>query len=48
MDHNVFDFMEDLALPFAEFLQQCNITVEPVTGDGFLELPQEVFVNPQL
>lgn len=28
MDHNEFDFNEDLIKPFSVFLKQCNISVE--------------------
>ena len=29
MDHNEFDFFEDLSLPFSQFLMQCGISVYP-------------------
>jgi hypothetical protein len=34
MDHNEFDFMEDLIQPFYNFLKQLNITLAAEPGEG--------------
>lgn len=47
MDHNVFDFLEDLAIPFAEFLHQCNISVGVDShSPEFPDIPRHVFAEP--
>jgi fermentation-respiration switch protein FrsA (DUF1100 family) len=33
MDHNEFDFIDDLIQPFYYFLKQCGIQVDPEEGD---------------
>jgi len=45
MNHNEFDFFDDLTIPFSIFLTQCGITVE-YTDSGYLEFPSEVFISP--
>jgi len=43
MDHNEFDFQDDLSQPFEFFLVQCNITTQTSTPDkGQLNFPEEL------
>ena len=43
MDHNEFDFYDDLTQPFYYFLIQCNIEVNCVNdGEGQIKFPEEV------
>ena len=47
MDHNEFDFIEDLIQPFYYFLKQCGIQVEPKNGDkGIIEFPEYLYIPP--
>lgn len=47
MDHNEFDFIDDLIQPFYYFLKQCNISVE-VEEDkkGTIEFKEELYIPP--
>jgi pimeloyl-ACP methyl ester carboxylesterase len=46
MDHNQFDFYDDLSLPFAGFLIQCGISVYPGSHeDKFLNIPPQYFAS---
>ena len=48
MDHNEFDFFDDLSLPFSAFLLQCGISVFPESvTTAFLSIPPNVFVPPE-
>lgn len=41
MDHNEFDFIDDLIQPFYYFLKQCNIFVEVEPGSkGQIAFPE--------
>lgn len=47
MDHNEFDFYEDLTVPFSSFLQRCGISVHPENLDkAYLRIPGENFNVP--
>ena len=47
MDHNEFDFYDDLSLPFSGFLIQCGINVSPLPNEsGIFEPPFELFEKP--
>lgn len=47
MDHNEFDFFEDLTLPFSAFLMQHGIVVAPVhIGKAYLNFPAYLFKPP--
>lgn len=47
MDHNEFDFFDDLSLPFSAFLIQCGISVFPDSvSSAFLSLPANLFAPP--
>ena len=47
MDHNEFDFIDDLIQPFFYFLKQCGITVEPEEGEkGQLVFPEHLYTPP--
>ena len=47
MDHNEFDFIDDLIQPFYYFLKQCNISVEPENGKkGSIDFPESLYVPP--
>jgi fermentation-respiration switch protein FrsA (DUF1100 family) len=47
MDHNRFDFNDDLSLPFSGFLQQCGISVYPDSAeDNLLNIPPQYFAAP--
>ena len=44
MDHNEFDFFDDLSLPFASFIMQCGIQVHPDPGEpAHIRFPSSVF-----
>ena len=48
MDHNEFDFYDDLSLPFSGFLIQCGINVSPLPNEsGIFEPPFELFEKPE-
>lgn len=42
MDHNEFDFIDDLIEPFHKFLKQCHISVEVEDGEteGVFKFPE--------
>lgn len=40
MDHNEFDFMEDLIQPFYNFLKQLNISLAAQPGEGQFKFPE--------
>jgi hypothetical protein len=44
MDHNEFDFFDDLSHPFYYFLIQCNVTIKQ---KGDLVFPPEVYEVPK-
>lgn len=47
MDHNEFEYVEDLLYPLSEFLKKCEVRVEPVLGDrSFCIFPVERFDLP--
>ena len=58
MDHNEFDFIDDLIQPFHQFLKQCNISVEvegqegqyisPMNENklGQFKFPEELYMPP--
>ena len=43
MDHNEFDFFDDLSLPFSGFLMQCGISVYPTETTSFISLPPDLY-----
>ena len=48
MDHNDFDFCEDLITPFYHFLRQCKInTREPKSAHKQMIIPSEYFIIPK-
>mmetsp|Transcript_9693 Transcript_9693/g.14755 ORF Transcript_9693/g.14755 Transcript_9693/m.14755 type:complete len:270 (+) Transcript_9693:987-1796(+) len=48
MDHNNFDFIEDLITPFYHFLRQFGIsTKEPIRAHRQMEIPSEYFIIPK-
>lgn len=49
MDHNEFDFFDDLSLPFSAFLMQCGISVLPESmHTAFLNIPAQLFSPPEI
>ena len=47
MDHNEFDFFDDLSLPFSAFLIQCGVSVFPESlNTAFLSIPPNLFASP--
>ena len=46
MNHNEFDFFDDLTIPFSLFLTQCGITFEFSTDNGFINFPSCLFSQP--
>ena len=46
MDHNEFDFMEDLIQPFYNFLKQLNISLVPKPDCGQLKFPEYIYLPP--
>ena len=48
MDHNEFDFYEDLSIPFSGFLMQCGIEVAPTQDDSFLTLIPTMYEPPAI
>ena len=48
MDHNDFDFCEDLITPFYHFLKQFKITVrEPKSAHAQMKIPADIFMIPR-
>ena len=50
MDHNEFDFIDDLVQPFYHFLEQMNISLDPDEDDpshGQILFPEELFLPPE-
>lgn len=43
MNHNEFDFFDDLTIPFSIFLTQCGITYEFGPDNGFIKFPADIF-----
>jgi abhydrolase domain-containing protein 17 len=49
MDHNEFDFFDDLSLPFSAFLMQCGISVAPESmHTAFINFPPSIFSPPNV
>ena len=49
MDHNEFDFIDDLVQPFYHFLEQMNITLDAEENDpnhGQINFPESLFLPP--
>lgn len=47
MDHNEFDYVEDLVQPFAKFLKQCGIVCDTSKGDKEIkDFTESLFVPP--
>lgn len=49
MDHNEFDFIDDLVQPFYHFLEQMNITLDAKEDDpnhGQINFPESLFLPP--
>ena len=49
MDHNEFDFIDDLVQPFYHFLEQMNINLEAEEDDadhGQIHFPEHLFLPP--
>ena len=46
MNHNEFDFFDDLTIPFSTFLLQCGISFEFSIENGFLNFPSDLFTPP--
>lgn len=48
MDHNDFEYVDDLIYPLAEFLRKCAISTDAVRGErSFLMFPEELFEVPE-
>ena len=48
MDHNEFEYVEDLIFPLSEFLRKCEVAVEPVLGErSFFIFQEEMFDLPE-
>ena len=50
MDHNEFDFIDDLVQPFYHFLEQMNINLEAEEDDpdhGQIHFPETLFLPPE-
>ena len=48
MDHNDFDFYDDLITPFYHFLRQMQISMkEPLSAHSQFKIPNEYFVIPK-
>jgi fermentation-respiration switch protein FrsA (DUF1100 family) len=48
MDHNDFDFCEDLITPYYHFLKQCKINVrDPKSAHEQMKIPSEYFILPK-
>lgn len=51
MDHNEFDFVDDLVQPFFNFLDQLGITTEVDEEDpkmGQLKFPERLYIPPKM
>ena len=49
MDHNEFDFIDDLVQPFYNFLEQLSITLDPDENDPFdgqFKFPEKLYIPP--
>jgi hypothetical protein len=49
MDHNEFDFIDDLVQPFFHFLEQMDISLEAYDDDfnhGQINFPESLFLPP--
>ena len=48
MDHNEFEYIDDLIYPLAEFLRKCGISTDAVRGErSFLMFSEELFAVPE-
>ena len=48
MDHNEFDFYDDLVDPFRDFLRQLNISTAPNPGeDTLFKFAEYLYIPPQ-
>ncbi len=50
MDHNEFDFIDDLVQPFYHFLEQMEIQLDVDEDDpkhGQIHFPESLFLPPQ-
>jgi hypothetical protein len=49
MDHNEFDFFDDLSLPFSGFLMQCGVSVYPDSeNQGFVQIPHQLYTGEEI
>jgi hypothetical protein len=47
MDHNEFDFVDDLVQPFYNFLKQLGISLAVKEGEsGQMGFPESVYIPP--
>ena len=47
MDHNEFDFVDDLVQPFYNFLKQLGISLAVKEGEsGQMRFPESVYIPP--
>ena len=47
MDHNEFDYIDDLIHPLLKFFKQCQLQLEPISlGTAFLDIPSGLFHPP--
>lgn len=46
MDHNDFDFYEDLTKPFFSFMIQVGIDLDPKSKSRIIDFPKEIFNPP--
>ena len=48
MNHNEFDFIDDLVHPFHSFLQRCMIPLAPAEGtDGQIDFHEQLYLPPK-
>ena len=48
MDHNFFDYYDDLLLPMANFLTMAEIEIRPeIEGGGGIQIPEVFFNTPE-
>lgn len=48
MDHNEFDYVEDLVQPFAKFLKQCGIVTDTSKGEKMIkDFTEDLFIPPK-
>jgi hypothetical protein len=48
MDHNEFDFVDDLVQPFYSFLRQLGISLAVAEGEeGQIKFPEYLYLPPQ-